>query len=45
VISVITATVWLGEPLTASLVVAIVLVLSGVAIGATGDRRPAAPGG
>lgn len=37
VVSVITATLWLGEPLSLSLVVAIVLVLGGVAIGAT-DR-------
>ncbi|HSB41664.1 MAG TPA: DMT family transporter [Methylomirabilota bacterium] len=45
VVSVVTATLWLGEPLTATLVVAIVLVLGGVAIGATdrrgGDRAPA----
>ncbi|HSE03986.1 MAG TPA: DMT family transporter [Methylomirabilota bacterium] len=33
VVSVITATLWLGEPLTLSLIVAIVLVLGGVAIG------------
>ena len=38
VVSVVTATLWLGEPLTASLVVAIALVLGGVALGAT-DRR------
>lgn len=42
VVSAITATLWLGEPLTLQLVVAIVLVLGGVAIGATdragGDR-------
>jgi drug/metabolite transporter (DMT)-like permease len=37
VVSAITATLWLGEPLTLQLVVAIVLVLGGVAIGAT-DR-------
>ena len=36
VVSVITATLWLGEPLTPSLVVAIVLVLGGVAIGGSG---------
>jgi drug/metabolite transporter (DMT)-like permease len=36
VVSVITATVWLGEPLTLTLVIAIVLVLGGVAIGSTG---------
>jgi drug/metabolite transporter (DMT)-like permease len=38
VVSVITATLWLGEPVTLSLVVAIVLVLGGVAIGVTGPR-------
>jgi len=38
VVSVITATLWLGEPLTATLVVAIALVLGGVAIGVTGGR-------
>ena len=38
VVSVITATLWLGEPVTVSLVVAIVLVLGGVAIGVTGPR-------
>jgi drug/metabolite transporter (DMT)-like permease len=38
VVSVITATLWLGEPLTVHLVAAIALVLGGVAIGAT-DRR------
>jgi drug/metabolite transporter (DMT)-like permease len=41
VVSVITATLWLGEPLTPSLVIAIVLVLGGVAIGSTGPDRPA----
>jgi len=40
VVSAVTATLWLGEPLTLSLVAAIVLVLGGVAIGAAG--RPAA---
>ena len=40
VVSAITATLWLGEPLTVQLVVAIVLVLGGVAIGAT-DRASA----
>jgi drug/metabolite transporter (DMT)-like permease len=39
VVSVTAATLWLGEPLTLSLVVAIVLVLSGVALGATGGER------
>jgi len=38
VVSVVTATLWLGEPVTVSLVVAIVLVLGGVAIGVTGPR-------
>jgi drug/metabolite transporter (DMT)-like permease len=38
VVSVITATLWLGEPLTMTLVVAIALVLGGVAIGVTGGR-------
>jgi len=45
VVSTITAMLWLGEPLTVSLVVAIALVLGGVAIGATdrtvGDRAAA----
>jgi drug/metabolite transporter (DMT)-like permease len=36
VVSVITAALWLGEPVTLSLVLAIVLVLGGVAIGVTG---------
>lgn len=41
VVSVITATLWLGEPLTLSLSIAIVLVLGGVAIGSTAtDRAP-----
>jgi drug/metabolite transporter (DMT)-like permease len=39
VVSVITATLWLGEPLTISLVAAIGLVVSGVAIGATAEGR------
>jgi drug/metabolite transporter (DMT)-like permease len=38
VLSVVVATLWLGEPLTAALVIAVVLILGGVAIGAsTGD--------
>jgi len=37
VVSVITATLWLGEPVTPALVLAIVLVLGGVAIGMTGS--------
>jgi drug/metabolite transporter (DMT)-like permease len=40
VVSTITAMLWLGEPLTISLVAAIALVLGGVAIGAT-DRTVA----
>jgi drug/metabolite transporter (DMT)-like permease len=43
VVSVITATLWLGESLTLQLVAAIVLVLGGVAIGAT-DRSGAERG-
>lgn len=35
VISVIVATLWLGEPLTATLVIAVVLILGGVAAGTT----------
>jgi drug/metabolite transporter (DMT)-like permease len=35
VVSVTVATLWLGEPLTASLVTAIVLILGGIALGAT----------
>ncbi|MEX2221044.1 MAG: DMT family transporter [Candidatus Rokuibacteriota bacterium] len=41
VVSVITATLWLGEPLTLTLIIAIVLVLGGVAIGGTGNDRAA----
>jgi drug/metabolite transporter (DMT)-like permease len=37
VVSAVTATLWLREPLTLPLAIAIVLVLGGVAIGAT-DR-------
>lgn len=36
-VSVTVATLWLGEPLTLSLVAAIVLILSGIALGAAGD--------
>jgi drug/metabolite transporter (DMT)-like permease len=44
VVSVITATLWLGEPLTLSLIISIVLVLGGVAIGSTAsDRSPRQP--
>jgi drug/metabolite transporter (DMT)-like permease len=35
VVSVVIATLWLGEPLTSSLLAAIVLVLGGVAVGST----------
>jgi drug/metabolite transporter (DMT)-like permease len=48
VVSIVTATLWLGEPLTLSLVVAIGLVLGGVAIGVTGTggaARASARGG
>ncbi|MGH7313171.1 MAG: DMT family transporter [Candidatus Rokuibacteriota bacterium] len=38
VVSVAAATLWLGEPLTLPLVVAIVLILGGTAIGTTGSR-------
>jgi drug/metabolite transporter (DMT)-like permease len=42
VVSIVVATLWLGETPTASLIVAVVLILGGVALGATGDRaRPA----
>jgi drug/metabolite transporter (DMT)-like permease len=44
VVSVVTATLWLDEPLTLSLVIAIALVLGGVAIGSTAsDRAPRHP--
>jgi drug/metabolite transporter (DMT)-like permease len=39
VVSVVIATLWLGERLTLVLVTAIVLVLGGVAFGITGERR------
>jgi drug/metabolite transporter (DMT)-like permease len=38
VLSVVVATLWLGEPVTLSLVAAIVLILGGVALGATGEQ-------
>ena len=42
VVSIVVATLWLGETPTASLIAAVVLILGGVALGATGDRaRPA----
>jgi drug/metabolite transporter (DMT)-like permease len=37
VVSVVTATLWLGERPTLSLLAAIVLILGGVALGATGS--------
>ena len=43
VVSVVVATLWLGEALTLPLVAAIVLILGGVAIGTTGDLRAPAP--
>ena len=41
VFSVVVSTLWLREPLTASLVAAIVLILGGIAIGATEMSAPA----
>jgi drug/metabolite transporter (DMT)-like permease len=38
VLSVVVATLWLGEPLTLALVAAIVLILGGVAVGSMADR-------
>lgn len=44
VVSMVIATVWLGEAITASLVIAVLLVLGGVAIGSTGGaERPLSP--
>jgi drug/metabolite transporter (DMT)-like permease len=39
VVSVVVATIWLGEALTVSLVAAIALILGGIAVGTTGDLR------
>jgi drug/metabolite transporter (DMT)-like permease len=39
VVSIAVATVWLGEAVTASLVVAVVLILGGVALGTTAESR------
>jgi drug/metabolite transporter (DMT)-like permease len=36
-VSVTVATLWLREPLTLSLVAALVLILGGIALGASGD--------
>lgn len=46
VISLVVATLWLGEAVTPSLVLAVLLILGGVAIGSTadGDRPPPPPG-
>jgi drug/metabolite transporter (DMT)-like permease len=41
VVSVVVATLWLGERLSLSLVAAIVLILGGIVLGATGPGRPA----
>jgi drug/metabolite transporter (DMT)-like permease len=44
VVSLVVATIWLGETVTASLIVAVLLILGGVAIGSTDDaERPAVP--
>ena len=40
VVSTTVATLWLGEPVTLSLVAAMILILGGIALGAAGDRRP-----
>ena len=40
VVSVTVASLWLGEPLTLSLLAAIALILGGIAIGTTGTRAP-----
>jgi len=43
VVSVVIATLWLGEALSLSLASAIVLILGGVAIGITGHGNPPMP--
>jgi drug/metabolite transporter (DMT)-like permease len=43
VVSVVVATIWLGEALTVPLVAAIALILGGIAVGTTRDVRSAAP--
>jgi drug/metabolite transporter (DMT)-like permease len=45
VLSTVIATLWLGEAITLSLVVAIVLILAGVALGTTGRSEEARPSG
>jgi drug/metabolite transporter (DMT)-like permease len=42
VVAIVVATLWLGEKPTLSLAVAVVLILGGVALGATGGGRPPA---
>ena len=42
VLSTVIATFWLGEPVTSSLIAAIVLILGGVALGTTGEHAEAA---
>lgn len=44
VLSLIIATIWLGETVTTSLVVAVLLILGGVALGSTADAAPPATG-
>ncbi len=41
-LSTVIATFWLGEPVTSSLIAAIVLILGGVALGTTGEHAEAA---
>lgn len=41
VVSTVIATLWLGEPVTLTLITAIVLILGGVALGTTDHRTPA----
>jgi drug/metabolite transporter (DMT)-like permease len=41
VVGVVVSALWLGETLTPSLVVAVALILGGVALGTTGDARQA----
>jgi drug/metabolite transporter (DMT)-like permease len=40
VVSTIVATLWLGEPVTLSLLTAMAFILGGIALGAAGDQRP-----
>jgi drug/metabolite transporter (DMT)-like permease len=43
VVSVMVAALWLGEPVTAPLVIAIALILGGIALGTTGDVERRGP--